>query len=72
MARFVVDVKAALTAAFSSEEYRTAGQVIEREVTDQQSEAIKTVKDEAEKREIALLRTPLGFGLASLRDGKTI
>ncbi len=72
MARFVVDVKAALTAAFSGEEYRTAGQVIEREVADRQSEAIKAVKEEADRRGIALLRTPLGFGLAALRDGKTI
>ncbi len=72
MARFVVDVKAALTAAFSGEEYRTAAQVIEREVADRQSAAIRSVRDEAEKRGIALLRTPLGFGLAALRDGKTI
>jgi predicted ATP-dependent protease len=72
MAQFVVDVKAALAAAFSSEEYRAAGQVIEREVTDRQNDAIKAVKEEAGKRGIALLRTPLGFGLASLRDGKTI
>ncbi len=72
MARFVIDVKAALTAAITGEEYRTATQVIEREVADRQSEAIGEVRDEAEKRGIALLRTPLGFGLAAAHDGKTI
>jgi len=72
MARFVEDVRHALTSAFEGEEYRTRRQVLEEEIKERQDAALQKVEDEAKKRGIALLRTPVGFAFAPEADGKVI
>ena len=72
MVRFVGDVKASLTSAFTGEDYRSSTQAIEQEASDKQATAMKAVQEEAEERGIALLRTPTGFGLAPVKDGSVL
>lgn len=70
MHQFVGDIKDALTAAFESDDYRTQRQVLEEEFKDTQEQAVETVSKEARQRSLAVIRTPLGFAVAPVRDGK--
>lgn len=72
MRQFVGDVRDALTAAFESDDYRTQRQVLEEEFKDTQEEAIEAVSEEARKRSMTIMRTPLGFAVAPVRDGKPL
>lgn len=66
------DLKAALPAAFESEEYQTQRGTIEQTFQKQQNEAFAVVRDKASEKGIALLRTPLGFTLVPIRDGEPV
>ncbi|MFQ5971751.1 MAG: Lon protease family protein [Alphaproteobacteria bacterium] len=70
MARFVDDCRAALHTAFESEEYRTRRQVFEEELKERNEEAMADIEREARESDIALLRTPVGFAFAPIRDGE--
>lgn len=72
MRQFIDDVRDALTAAFESEDYRTQRQVLEEEFKDAQEEAIETVSDEAKRRSLVIMRSPLGFAVAPARDGRPL
>ncbi len=69
MARLVEDLRAAIPAAFESDEYRAHRQEIDTEFSERQEEAIGKVGRHAESQNIALLRTPSGFGFAPTVDG---
>ena len=66
------DLRAAIPAVFESEDYRTRKQVIEEEIKERQQRAFETVRQEAEAKSIALLRTPTGFIFAPLKDGEVL
>ena len=70
--RLVGDLKEALSTAFQAEEYSSRRQMIEQELKDRQQEAFGEIEKEAEKEDIALLRTPMGFTFAPVREGKVI
>jgi len=72
MARFVEDVRDSLRSSFDSDEYRTRRQVIEEKFKDQHEHTLQEIEKEAEKEDLALLRTPIGFAFAPTRDGKVI
>ena len=72
MARLVEDLSAAIAAAFETEEYRNRHREIEGELAERQERAINEIGDRAREQNIALVRTPSGFGFAPLnkaRDG---
>lgn len=72
MARFVDDLRASLRSAFESDEYRTRQQAAEEEFKEQREAAVAAIEEHAEKRSLALLRTPVGFAFAPVRNGKPL
>jgi lon-related putative ATP-dependent protease len=72
MATFVEDCRLGLTNAFESEEYRTRRQVLEEEMSERNEEAVAEVERAAKEENIALVRTPMGFGLAPVKDGEIV
>jgi lon-related putative ATP-dependent protease len=72
MARLVEDLRAAIAAAFESDEYRSRRQEIDSELGERQERVIGEVGAHANSQGIALLRTPAGFGFAPMRSGKVM
>jgi lon-related putative ATP-dependent protease len=72
MERLVEDLRAAIPAAFETDEYRTRRQEIESELNARQEKALEAIGARAREQGIALLRTPAGFGFAPMRKEKVI
>ncbi len=72
MARFIEDCRIGLLSAFESEEYRTRRQIIEEEMKERNEAALAEVEKDAAEHNIAVIRTPMGFALAAMRDGQII
>lgn len=72
MHKLIDDLKAALPAAFQSEDYQTRQGAIDESFQKRQGEAFSALRDKAAGKDIALLRTPLGFALAPVKDGKVV
>ena len=72
MARLVDDLKVSIPAILEGEEYQTRRQSIDEEYEDRQEKAFEKLRARAQDAHIALLRTPAGFALAPIRDGKVI
>lgn len=68
MTDFIEDLRAALPAAFETEEYRARAAVIEDEAKERHEKAVAEVDAHARERGIAMLRTPMGMGFAPLKD----
>lgn len=66
------ELAASLPAAFASEDYRARRRAIEEEFRASQEDALDAVQAKAAQQNIALLRTPLGFGMAPMHDGKVV
>ncbi|OGO55374.1 MAG: ATP-dependent protease [Chloroflexi bacterium RBG_16_72_14] len=66
------ELRAAIPAAFESEEYRNRRQALETALKDRREGALLDFERRAAGRGIGLLRTPVGVGLAALRDGKVL
>jgi lon-related putative ATP-dependent protease len=72
MQQLVEELQTALSSAFESEEYQTRQQVIQQEFQERQQTALKDVQEQADERNIALLRTPAGLAFAPVRDGEVL
>ncbi len=72
MQQLVEDLLTALPASFADEEYRRRRQEIEEDVTERYEAAFRKLGEEAAQRGVALLRTPVGYTLAPLRDGEVV
>jgi lon-related putative ATP-dependent protease len=72
MQQLVEDLRASISAAFETDEYRTRREEIERELGERQERAIAEIGERAGERGVALLRTPTGFGFAPVRKDKVI
>lgn len=72
MERLVEDLQAAIPALFESDEFRTRLQAIEEEFKEAQEAAFKNVQVDANKRNLALVRTPMGFALAPMRGSEVM
>jgi lon-related putative ATP-dependent protease len=72
MSELVEDLRAALRRQFTSDEYREKRQAIDAEFEEMQSHAFEELQQKAEKDNIAIIRTPMGFTLAPVEDGKVI
>jgi len=69
MDRLVEELRVAIPAAFEGTDYRTRLQLLEKELDEARERAIEAVRHEAEGKQVALVRTPMGMGFAPLRDG---
>lgn len=72
MRQLVEDLRSAIPALFESDEYRTRLHAIEEEYKDLQESRFKDVQDDAEKRGLTLLRTPVGFAVAPTHDNEVM
>jgi lon-related putative ATP-dependent protease len=72
MHKLIDNLKSALPAVFQSEDYQTRQSAIDESFQKRQGEAFSALRDKAVEKDIALLRTPLGFALAPVKDGKVV
>jgi predicted ATP-dependent protease len=68
----VEELRSAIPAVFESEGYQSRRSAIDEEVQASQESAFEALNKDAEARNIAILRTPVGFAMAPIRDGKVI
>ncbi|MGZ5876707.1 MAG: Lon protease family protein [Bradyrhizobium sp.] len=72
MRELIDDLKAALPAVFQSEDYQARHAAIDQAFQSKQADAFSALHEKAAAKGIAILRTPMGFALAPLRDGKVV
>jgi lon-related putative ATP-dependent protease len=64
------ELRSAIPAAFESEEYRNRREALESALKERREAALAAFEQRAATQGVGLLRTPIGVGLAALRDGK--
>ncbi|BDG02204.1 Lon protease family protein [Anaeromyxobacter oryzae] len=72
MDRLVAELRVAIPAAFESADHRARLQLLDHELEEARERAVDEVRQRANARGIALLRTPIGFGFAPVKDGEVI
>ena len=72
MDRLIDELRAAIPAAFESSDYRARIQVLEKQLEEAREGAIEAVRKRAAERNVALLRTPMGFGFAPVKGGEVL
>lgn len=70
--KLIEDMTNALSAAFESEEYRSRVQELQSEMREKQEEALEELRNKAEEKGLTMVRTPVGFVFAPVRDGEVI
>ncbi len=68
----VDDLRVAVPALFQSDEYREKRGAVDAEFEDLQDQAFEGLRKKAEAQNVAILRTPMGFGLVPTSDGQVI
>lgn len=72
MERLVNELRSALPAAFESDAYRARREALEEELRRRRDRALAEFEKRARALDVALLRTPMGLGLAMVRDDEVI
>ena len=72
MKRLVKELRAALPAAFERDEYGPDATRSTSSFKQRSEGAVGALQQQAEEQGIALIRTPMGFGLAPRREGKVL
>jgi lon-related putative ATP-dependent protease len=72
MEKFVEDLHLAIPAAFDSDDYRERRQSIEAETNARQEAEFEALHAQATKSGAALVRTPMGFAIAPVANGKVV
>ena len=72
MHKLIDNLRSALPAVFQSEDYQTRQSAIDESFRKRQGEAFSALRDKAAEKDVALLRTPLGFALAPVRESKVV
>jgi lon-related putative ATP-dependent protease len=72
MEHLVEELQAALPAAFESENYTQRKEALNEELKKQHEGAFSKLQERAEKSHIALVRTPVGLGLAPTKAGEVL
>ena len=68
----IEELKAALPAVFESEDYQKQRGAVEQAIQAKGQTAFAALNEKAQAKNIAVLRTPTGFSLVPLRDGKIV
>ena len=68
----VAELRATLPAAFEAEDYRARHRAIEEDYRSAHDDALDALHAKAAEQNIAVLRTPLGFGMAPMHDGQVV
>ncbi|WP_373017773.1 Lon protease family protein [Thiomicrorhabdus sp.] len=73
MQQFVIDILAAIPAAFESDEYHTAFQALHDEYVRREDQALEEIAAKAERNNIIMVRTSTGWNLGPKnKDGKAM
>lgn len=70
--RLIDDLKVSLPAAFESEDYQKRRGAIEQQVRGRNEQAFAALRDKATAKGVAILRTPMGFAMAPMKDGQVV
>ncbi|HEY7581303.1 MAG TPA: ATP-binding protein [Acetobacteraceae bacterium] len=70
--RLIDDLKVSLPAAFEAEDYQKRRSSIEQEIRGRSERAFTALRDKATGKNIAILRTPMGFAMAPMKDGQVV
>ena len=68
----IEELKVALPAVFESEDYQKQRGAVEQAIQAKGQAAFAALNEKAQAKNIAILRTPAGFTMAPLRDGKIV
>jgi len=66
------ELRATLPAVFESDDYQTRRRAIDEEFRSTQEAALDTLNRKAQSQNIAVLRTPMGFAMAPMHEGKVV
>ena len=72
MESLVEDLLTSLPSSFQSDEYRNRRQEIEQELQDRQEQAFSKLHREAEEKGIIVMRTPGGYTMGPMVDGRSL
>jgi len=72
MERLVEELQGALPAAFEGDEYTQRKESLEEELKSRHEGSFSKLHEKAEKQGMALVRTPMGLGLAPVKDGEVL
>jgi len=72
LAQLIEEVGGALPAAFEGKAYQDAIRQLEEDLKTRQEQAFEALQAEAQKRDLALVRTPGGFLFTPVRDGEML
>ncbi len=72
MEQLVADLQAALPAAFERDDYRARRDVLEQQFKKKTEDAFGELQKRAEKKNVTLIRTPMGLALAPTHNGEVI
>ncbi len=72
MGRLLEELRAAIPAAFESDDYHSQRQTLEEEFKRQQEQAFEELQQKAKEKNIALIQTPGGLAFAPIAGGEVI
>ncbi len=72
LAQLIEEIGGALPAAFEGKAYQDAIRQLEEDLKTRQEQAFEALQAEAQKRDLALVRTPGGFLFTPVRDGEML
>jgi len=72
MDEMITDLGEALPALFDSDDYKARRSAIDQEVEEAQESALATLNDKARAKSITIMRTPVGFAFAPVRNGQVV
>jgi lon-related putative ATP-dependent protease len=72
MVAAIDELRTVLPALFESEDYQTRRRAIEQEFRSGQEDAFEILNRKAQAQNIAILRTPMGFAMAPMHEGKVV
>ena len=70
--RLIEELRSTIPAAFESDDYRARKQAIEDGVKERQGKAFEELRNKAQKKGIAVVRTPTGIVFAPMKDGEIL
>ena len=72
VAAALAELQSTLPAAFEAEDYRARRRAIDEEFRGSHEDALSAIHARAAEQNIAVMRTPLGFGMAPMHDGRVV
>ena len=72
MEALIDELRAAVPAAFESDEYRTRLQMMHKQLEEEREQEMSALSRKAQERGVGIVRTPLGVAVAPVRDGEVL